>query len=308
MLCLAALASASEPLQTAFSYEPFNARVPVVREGSYVVNAKVRPLLLFWIGRDNVGEARLTWREDSGGRRTFEFLIGSDPARAPRRINRWGFIVEELNDGNAEVLGVMKQSNEETLEEAEAQIARLDVVSTFKAARTTITGSRAVSGVMTVHAPAHLTYREIDELLALLPAEPPRVRTLELPSGTQKGFLVAMDSLIGASVGPCRTTSGAGDVPTVPYLYNQTLYDLSLLSCDFEPELRTKTDTFADVVDGRFQIRNRTTKYETKFRVFYGTSGELRELPVRAVFRPRWWMEVELVLDRSAGGAADTEN
>jgi hypothetical protein len=35
--------------------------------------------------------------------------------------------------------------------------------------------------------------------------------------------------------------------------------------------------------------------------MFYGTSGELREVPVRAVFRPRWWIEVELVLDRSAG-------
>lgn len=279
--------------------------MPVVREQSYVVNAKVRPLLLFWVGRDNVGDARLTWRAASGNHRALELLIGSDPARAPRRINRWGFIVEESNTGTAEVLGLMKESNEETIEAAEAQIARQADVSVFKAARTTISGGRAVSRAMTVHAPAHLTYRELDSLLALIPAEPRSVRTLELPSGTQIGFLVAMDSLIHASVAACGRPSGAGarTVSAVPYVYGQTLYDLSLLACTYEPRLRTKMDTFADVVEGRFQVRNRTSGYETKFRVSYGTVGELRGLPVRAVFRPRWWMEIELLLDRSGGSA-----
>jgi hypothetical protein len=199
----------------------------------------------------------------------------------------------------------MKESNEETIEEAEARIARQEDVSVFNARRTTVTGSRAVSGSMTVRAPADLTYRDLDALLALVPAEPPKVRTLELPPGTQMGFLVAMDSLIRASVGPCRTTGGKGatSVPAVSYIYGQTLYDLSLLSCEFESELRTAKGTFAEVVDGRFQVRNRTTKNETRFRVFYGTSGELLHLPVRAVFRPRWWMEIELILDRSAGGS-----
>jgi hypothetical protein len=309
VLCLAALAPAAESVQS-FSYKALSARLPVVRERSYLINARVRPLLLFWISRDDVGDARITWREGSGNRRAFELLVGSDPDRAPRRINRWGFIVEELSAEKAEILGVMKESSEQTIEEAEAEISRQDNVSTFKAARTTITGDRAVSGSMTVHAPAHLTYRELDSLLGLMPAEPPRVRTLELPPGTQKGFLVAMDSLIRASIEPCGTKGGTGAraVPAVPYLYNQTLFDLSLLSCDYHPELQTKTETFANVVDGRFQVKNRTTKNETKFRVFYGTSGELHGQPVRAMFRPRWWMEVELVLDRSTGGARDTDN
>jgi len=304
VLGVAAFGSASEPFQQAtFSYDALSARVPVLREHSYVVNAKVRPVLLFWIGRDNIGAARITWRKGAG-RRTFEFLIGSDPARAPRQINRWGFIVEELDADNAEVLGVMRESNEETIEEAKAKTARQDGdVSAFRAARTSITGNRAVSGTMTVLAPAHLTYRELEALLALIPAEPPSMRTLELPPGTQKGFLVALDSLIRASVVPCRSADGAGTngVITISYVYNRTLYDMSLLSCDYEPQLRAKTGTFADVVDGRFQVRNRTTKDETKFRVSYGISGELRGVPVRAVFRPRWWMEIELLLDLGKG-------
>ena len=106
-----------------------------------------------------------------------------------------------------------------------------------------------------------------------------------------------------SSVEPCaRGGRGAKAVSSVAYLYNQTLYDLSLASCSFDREFHTDTGTFADVVDGLFLLRNRTTRGETKFRVSFGTSGELRELPVRAVFRPRWWMEVELVLDRLGNG------
>ncbi len=278
--------------------------MPAEREHSYTVNARVRPIPLIWIGRDNVGRARITWRKGTGSRRAVELLIGSDPARAPRRINRWGFIVESVNGDSADVLGVMKESNEETIEEAEAQTARGDVtVSTFRAARTRITGSQAVGGTMIVHAPADFTYHDLDALLASIPPTPLKVRTFELPPGTQKGFLVALDSLIRASVDPCRSASDdwTRTGRAIPYVYNQTLYDLSLLSCEFEPELRTKTGTFANVVDGRFQVRNRTTHHETEFRVFIGSSGDLRALPVRVVFRPRWWFEVDMVLDRDAG-------
>ena len=298
VLCVMMLAKASEPVATDFSYAALNARMPVVRQHSYVVNAKVRPLLAFWIGRDNVGDARVTWREGSGGRRGYELLIGSDPARAPRHINRWGFIVEELDAGRTEVLGVMKESNEETIEAAEAEMSRSQGVSAFKTSRTTITGNQAHNSAATLQAPDHLTYRERDAILALIAGQAAAIRTVQLPPGTQNGFLVSMDSLMHESVIPCRTRQRSTGIPAVTFVYGRTLFDLSLLSCKPESELKTKSFTFADVIDGRFQVRNRTTHDETKFRVVYGASGELCGVPVRAVFRPRWWMEVELLLDR----------
>jgi hypothetical protein len=300
VLCVLMLAQASERAATDFSYDALNARIPVVRQHSYVVNAKVRPLLAFWIGRENVGTARVTWRGGSGGRHGYELLIGSDPARAPRHINRWGFIVEEFEAGRAEVLGVMKESNEETIEAAEAEISRPQSASAFKASRTTITGNQALNAATTLQAPAHLTYRERDAILGLMAGESPVVRTMQLPPGTQNGFLVAMDSLLHASVIPCQTRQGGKAMPAVTYIYGRTLFDLSLLSCKPESALKTKSLTYTDVIDGRFQVRNRTTRDETKFRVLYGASGELCGVPVRAVFRPRWWMEVELLLDLPA--------
>lgn len=215
-VCTPVSARTSASLQAAFSDGVPGSTVPFVRRRSFLVNVRIRPLL-FWIGRDAIGDAHLTWRAGTGGHRAFAFLIGSDPARTPRKINRWGFIVEELNDAGGEILAVMKDSGEKTIEEAEAGIARETETSTFKAVRTTIDGSRVSSGSITFHAPAHLTYRELEGLLALMPNEPSQVRTVELPPGTEKGFLAAMDSLIRASLGPCGTASGSSKgVPLIP--------------------------------------------------------------------------------------------
>jgi hypothetical protein len=276
-------------------------RQPAVTQLDYVVNARIRPLLFFWIGRDEVGGGRITWREDAGGSRAIELVVGSDPARAPRQINRWGFVREEFTAGTTRVLGVMKESNEESLEEAETSIEReRSGGSTFKAVRTIVTGSRAVGGTMTIHTSSNLTYRQLDALLALIPPEPSVRRTMELPAGTQHGFLTGMTVLIGESIAPCR---GPGKpsmrtIPKVPYVYKQTLYDLSLVSCEYVPEVRTKAGSYVQVVKGKFQTRNRTTGNVTPFEVAFGTSGPHNGRPVRIAFRPRWWLEFELLLDQ----------
>jgi len=282
----------------AFSPAALGARVPLVRQERYVVNARIRPLALFWITRDDVGAARLTWRAGDGGHRAFELLVGSDPARTPRQINRWGFIVEEAHAGTVEVLGVMKGAAEETLDEATANAdadRKARAGSPFGAVRTTVTGNRAVTGTMSFHAPPSLTYRDLDALLGLMPPAPREQKTIELPAGTKEGFLIAMTSMMAASIEPCRTGRGAKAVPALVYLYKRALYDLRLDACRLENELRTKAGVYRDVVDGRFEVRNRATGDATAFQVAYGSAAPLREVPVRIVFRPRWWMEAELL-------------
>jgi hypothetical protein len=276
--------------------------MPVVRQQSYRVDARVRPLLLFWVGRSDVGYARLTWRQTAAGDRGLEFLIGSDPTRAPRNINRWGFIQEILGIDRAEILGVMRDSGEQTLEEADASTAnQSEGTALFRVSRSTITNNTAVGGTMTLHAPTRLTYRELDELLALIPAAPSSVGMLALPSGTERGFLAALENLMVRSLEPCRRPRGAQSVAAETYVYNQRLYGLSLESCEYVAKRRSRVGVFTDIVDGRFEVRNRTTGNETHFSLAYGASGDRRGVPVRAVFRPHWWIEVELLLGDSAG-------
>jgi hypothetical protein len=276
--------------------------LPVVRERVYVVNGRVRPLLLFWIGRNDIGNARVTWRANGRGRHTLELLVGSDPARAPRKINRWGYLREEFTPDGADVLGVMKASNEETLDEATTRVAsEQDGVSTFKAVRTTIRDRRALGGTITLTVPNSLTYHELDTVLAMIPAEPSVVKSTAVPHGVMSGFLVAMETMLRASIEPCLKRAGR-TVQPIAYLYNQKLYDLSMRSCSPRAELRTAAATYADVIDGRFQVRNRISTEVTSFAVTYGTAGELSGQPVRIEFRPRWWIEVELLLHPAAAG------
>jgi hypothetical protein len=298
--CVGCLGLAHGPIgQAVFSRASLDARLPIVREQHYAVNARIRPLLFFWIGRDDIGSARITWREGTAGHRALELVVGSDPARAPRHINRWGFIVEEQRAGTTEVLGLMKESGEATLEEAAANVDRSGGdTTTFKAVRTTVNGGRGATGTLSFQGAPNTTYNELDALLEHIPSTFGEYQSVELPAGAEVGFLAAMTSLVRNSAEPCRrhARDAGARVRPIQYLYHQTIFDLSLTSCEFEPTLRTKRGTFSEIVDGRFQVRNRQTGEITKFQVAFGTSGRLLDLPVRAVFRPRWWLEVELLL------------
>jgi hypothetical protein len=275
------------------------------RNDRYAVNGRVRPLLLFWIGRDDIGEARVTRTPDAAGHETIELLIGSDPARAPRKINRWGYVREQVTSDGATLLGLMRASDEKTLEEAEASVAKEGAGSTvFRAVRTTIRGRQAVSGTMRIQTPATFTFRDLPAILDMLPERAERYTTSELPAGTIPGFLAAMDAVLQDAVVAC-SGPGASRRPRLQptrYFYNHTLYDLSLTTCEYEAELRTKVAVYRNVVDGHFEIRNRTTREVTRFQITFASSGALAARPVRAVFRPHWWIELELLLDERARG------
>src|SRR5918993_3859015 len=197
--------------------------LPVVAERYYRMLAKVRPLL-FWISRDDVGGARIGWLGDQGGSKGFELLIGSDPARAPRKINRWGYIAEELRGSTASTLGVMKQSNEESIEEAKAKLGK-DTGGThaFKAIRATTENGQAKADVLTLQAAGDLTYRDVGSLLTLIDgnASPTSSKTVKLPAGTRPGFLLALSDLMANP-----------KLKSVPYVYNGKFHTLHVKGVD----------------------------------------------------------------------------
>jgi len=80
---------------------------PALRAGNprettavYRLRGEVRPFL-FWIGRGDVGGGHITVRRTDSlpGRwsQEIEVLFGSDPARVPQHINRWGYGRESAN-------------------------------------------------------------------------------------------------------------------------------------------------------------------------------------------------------------------
>jgi hypothetical protein len=276
-------------------------------ERRYVLNARVRPFLLFWIGRENVGDATIKWATSADGQLTIELLVGADPDRAPRQINRWGYIREAVSKGHTDVIGLMTASGEQTLGEAEAEVEkrRSSGGTVFNGLQTIVSSDYALTSTATFAMQSRVTYRQLDFVLRALREKPAAPRRFERPPGAEPGFLFAMTALIQRSLLPCRTSPGSRvPIAPVPYFYKQSLYNASLLSCSFVPVVHTNVATYNEVIDARFKVKNRRTGDETPFRIVYGASGESAGRPVRIVFRPRWWMEAELLWDGTTPGPA----
>jgi hypothetical protein len=278
----------------------------VVKEARYRMSAGVRPLLLFWIRAGNVGGARILWREGEDGRRGYELLIGSDPRRAPRKINRWGWEREDLGPEGATLLGLMRKTDEDSLDEAKSELSRDGRGGyLYKGIR-----SRVVDGQVraenTVLRVAHdYSYRELGELQALFssPGEArPSVRQAALPPGTFPGFLFAVSDLIDRVVAAALLPESprlllAGLQTT--FTFNASLYDLRLRSTDWLAAATYGGRRYERLVRLNLEHFNREKKTRERFLLVCATDGPLARVPVFIEYQPKWWFRAQGVLDDS---------
>jgi hypothetical protein len=272
------------------------ARAPIVQERHYVLNARVRPLL-FWIRKNDVGEARVRWRRAATGGYGYELLIGSDPLKAPRQINKWGYIAEDVSGSDATIVGVMKPTKDASVKEAEADVATEGQGGyQFDTIRARIAASELTSGTVRVQTPTDLTLRDLDALLSRTAVVPMTPRRFVVPADTAPGFLTALAGLINDTV----SSASVADSPRPPkaraYIYNGFVYDLSLPSIKVRADFVANGRHFGPAVDADFTITNRATGEITKFSITYGRTGAIAAVPLKVVFRPKWWFEAELVL------------
>jgi hypothetical protein len=260
---------------------------------------RVRPLL-FWIGRDEVGLARVVWRGGAAGLRGYDLLVGTDPGKAPRRINRWGFIAERAAGPDGAVLAVMSKSDENSLGEAQASVAGGAGGVEFKAMRAVSRDGNLSWQVDRVQAPGELTIHDvtrlIDRVRAQTAAGSPRSR--RVPDGTRPGFLVSVAELVDAAVA-ARAGSSSLDTlgaAVVPYVFGQQSYRLRMasvkpVSLDV-PGRGGPVPGCASV----FEILNVASGERTRFDMSFGTAGDLAGVPTWIAWQPRWWLKVELAL------------
>src|SRR6185436_10724352 len=237
--------------------------LPVVSEHRYRMLAKVRPLL-FWISKDDVGGAKVSWRGSEDGGFGLDLLIGSDPRRAPRQINKWGYIAEQVRGTDARVLGVMKQSNEHTVADAEKALSAEGKGGyVFRAIHGTASDREARAGVTTVRVDRDMTYRDIEPLIALVNgASDPTAerRVVALPPGTRPGFLVALSELVKQSVEGYSKQSSAFSPSKQPltYVYFGVFYDLSLRGSELLKTTTIDGQRYTNVARSDFEIKNRS--------------------------------------------------
>jgi hypothetical protein len=268
----------------------------------YMVGGRVRPLL-FWIGKDDVGDAVITTKREADAA-AYTLLIGSDPERTPRGINRWGYLSEEIRPGEVTLVGLMTESNEESIDDAEANLRKQTGDRTFNVIRASVADGEARSIVTSVAAPSSYTVRQVDNVLELanrggVESKP---RVVRLPAGGRPGFLSAVADLMHAQATDWRSSGRVRPSEAIPFAYHGKLYQVRATHSRFAGTERVGTATYEHVIASQFEVRSVTGGEPTIFSITYAADGPLAEIPITATYRPRWWIEIELTLDDTKPG------
>jgi hypothetical protein len=296
LLFWALLASAS-PVASGRALVPSGlpgSTLPVLQEHTYRMSGRVRALVM-WVGRDDVGSGSIRWRGDGEGT-GYELLIGSDPLRAPGKLNKWGYLAEEVQGGECDVVGVISKSSEQGLAEVKAGAGSM-APRPFDTIRGRITSHQAFARVATVHASSSVTYRQADAVLALALGDgTDRVKQIDRPSGVRAGFLGSVSELIHTTT--TRVLRGEAVNPqSVRYVYGDRVYELRLIDASTLEHFEAGGQAYQRVIRARFNTAEAGTRGSNRFELVYGTSGPLAEIPIVISYQPKWWLHVELTIE-----------
>ncbi len=263
----------------------------------YTLSGHIRPLL-FWMGRDNVGLGRITWRRGDDGSRAYELLVGTEPARAPRSLNRWGYISEEVSGPNGHLLALMTGSDESSYSEAEKKASRGSAQGDFRAIRGRVQNGAAVWRVARVYTPSALTVNDVDATLAQVGRETSvaPARDSRVAPNVRPGFLVAvaelLDRAVDARIARRDLKSVIGN--RVEYVFGQRGYELQLR--DAEAETFGSGTSARPALHTSFEIRTLATGDRSRFEITCGTEGNLKGVPLLIEWQPKWWLKLGLHL------------
>ncbi len=276
---------------------------PLLQEYRYRMSAAIRPLL-FWVGDDDVGGARITWRRGNEGR-GFELLLGADPARAPRRINRWGWVREDQDAEGSSMIGLIRKTDEKTLDESRANLSAEGKGGyVFKAIQARVEHGDVVARNTVWRVERDYTYRDLEEVKRIVDAPAPaRLSESRLPPGAHPSFMIAVadaiDEVITAAGGANGRPSQLLADRSWIFLFDANPYDLRLRETRWESPGTYAGRWVARLVRIEFESFNRKLKTTERFTLVCGLDGAWKGVPVYVKYQPKWWFKAEGVLDET---------
>ena len=291
LLIAAPLAGARTPMITSEVPTHIPGRdLPVVREHTYRMAGKIR-LVMVWVGRDDVGSGTIKWRA-AGEESAIELVIGSDPSRAPGQLNKWGYLVEAMRGAESSVVGLISQENDDRLSDVKAGLKTRNEQRAFDTIRGHVAAEAGTARVGTLHAPSQLTYRDADTVLQSVLADSTLpVKRIARSADVRPGFLTSLTELLAGSL-DAKKYNGR-----IRYIHGDRLYQVRLIEAT--PLARFERDgrVWTDVVRGRFETGEAGNRTGTRFELVYGASGALKGIPIVISYQPKWWLQVDLVLN-----------
>jgi hypothetical protein len=289
-------------------------------EYDYVMTVRLR-FLFFWVKRDDVGGGYIKLGDVAEDPRlqVIQVLFGSDPAKAPRSINRWGAGTEiarrisssDLDPASSVFFGFIKPSQGGSVSSMQRELYTEGQKGQhlFEATLSLVDHGRALSTLVPFYTDHDFNLHELEQAqqIAMRQLEdgPDRkFSRLEGPSqlGCERagGFLSTIGELLDDAVQGARTPA------TLCYLYDAHQYTATLESAHRVAERTVRIarreggpaidQTYRDLRQAHFRILRQDTGGETDFDILVGASGPLRGVPVQISYNPNWWFQVVLNL------------
>jgi hypothetical protein len=264
--------------------------LPVIRQHTYRMAGKVRVLLL-WVGRDDVGSGIIRWR-GAGDEKAIELLIGSDPKRAPSQLNKWGYLVEAMLGDESSVVGLISQEKDDRLSDVKADLKTRKDQRAFDTIRGHVAAAEGTARVGTLYAPSQLTYHDADTVLKHVLADTSLpVKRIARRGNVRPGFLTSLTELIRSSI------EKKNDNRRIQYIHGDRLFELRLLESTVLARFERDGRSWQNVISGRFETAEAGNRSGTRFELVYGASGALAGIPIVISYQPKWWLQVDLVLN-----------
>jgi hypothetical protein len=288
----------------------------------YVMTARVR-LLFFWAGKDDVGGGfiRRGFSKNDPRQELLQVLFGSDPAKAPRAINRWGAGTEVVRHKEAPstlaksddvvssaFFGFMKSSNGKSVSEMQQELKKEKDHGEhqFTGILSRVDAGHAIS--LTVPLSSEIDYNlhqyaeaEPVMLEKLSTSERP-TRVLDNPAGCMRAgeFLGTVSELLDSAL------QNHGAPLSLCYVYDAQVNTLTIEHAAAVPKLAVKVKTakgemladrtYEDILETDFVSENHATGRRVNFTILVGTKGDQRGVPVQIRYQPNWWFQVVLNL------------
>ena len=299
--------------------EQIRMRPRVQSEYEYIMTARVR-VLLFWLGKDDVGGGyiRLGTSPQDASLEVINLLIGSDPAKAPRAINRWGLASEVVQKGaprsegleSSVFFGFMKVSKGNSVAEMQKELAKEKQGGNYLFSAILNQASPAGNFAKTVPfaSDTDFTIHDLEKaepvVLDHLMSSEGRLQSVDSSQlqacHRAEGFLSSVSELVKAALNGRKTPI------SLCYLYSGQRFSLTLKRAARVPQkdvrltLRDAPHEYArayhDLLLASFDNFNETKKTGGSFELLLGTSGALRGAPVQITYQPNWWFQVILNL------------
>jgi hypothetical protein len=310
----------------------------------YAMTVRLR-LLFFWVSKDDVGGGyiRRSIAKDDPRLEIFQVLFGSDPAKAPRQINRWGAGTEAEWHSNpippttsgavaddvaaSAFFGFMKSSKGKSVSEMQAELKKEKDQ-----------GEHAFTGMISRVEPGHtfslvvpLNSTQDFNLQQYAAAEPlmidnlnssakaPRTLVPSAQCARAGEFLGTVAELTDAAVNTALPRDAAPlDDASPPaslcYIHDAQVNTLTLEHLEHVKKLQAKVNsskgglladnTFENLLQLDFVTTHQLSGKKVYFTLLVGTQGPLRGVPVQIRYEPNWWFQVVLNLQLNSSHLA----